>query len=129
MSVFIKLHDDKTCTSTLLYLSISFNSCILSQVPLYVQEICLTTVCHHAVCVYHCKRHGHAYNHDNTKYLTLFFEGSLLTSIGEALEGLHNNDTGHPKIFEIMRRISNHSSSTNKLDNDTNNSNKVREGS
>ena len=80
-----------------------------------------------SVCVYHCKRHGHAYNYDN-KYLTLFFEGSLLTSIGEALEGLHNNDTGHPKILEIMRRISNHSSSTNQLNNDTNNSNKVREG-
>ena len=63
------------------------------------------------------------------KYLTLFFEGSLLTSIGEALEGLHNNDTGHPKILEIMRRISNHSSSTNQLNNDTNNRNKVREGS
>ena len=56
------------------------------------------------------------------KYLT-FFVGSLLTSIGEALEGLHNNDTGHPKILEIMRRISNHSSSTNQLNNDTNNSN------
>ena len=70
------------------------------------------------------------------KYLALFFVGSLLTSIGEALEGLHNNDTGHPKILEIMRRISNHSSSTNQLNNDTNNSNsdtnnsnKVREGS
>ena len=69
------------------------------------------------------------------KYLTLFFVGSLLTSIGEALEGLHNKDTGHPKILEIMRRISNHPSSTNQLNNDTNNSNsdtnnsnKVREG-
>ena len=63
------------------------------------------------------------------KYVTFFVVGSLLTSIGEALEGLHNKDTGHPKILEITRRISNHSSSTDQLNNDTNNSNKVREGS